>query len=258
LIYLDPVLQGSAILKFIHIPKNAGSTVEEAGRNSGFFWGMYDLSGSIMTANQPSCDGEDTFWHRIPTGVNNASIHTFCVVRDPIARALSEMRFELTYKWDDPDHVWDDTRCVDKKWLNTKIQSSSKNMIHAKYVCHWLPQYKYVRNCDHVLLFERLEENLQELANYYNFKLNMSVPAAMNDRQKLGRCDIDESDLFRETHTLLMERYSIDYEILRRVRSDPSILFNNNRLNLKSMIAANQAVKLEQSPDTHAPVKTNH
>ena len=75
-------------LEFTHIPKNAGTSIENAGKKAGICWGRFSLF-----HNRKMC----STWHQPPR--INKDLHqgkkTFCVIRDPKERIVSEYR----YRW---------------------------------------------------------------------------------------------------------------------------------------------------------------
>ena len=110
-----PLKFGSRCLKFIHIPKTAGSAVEIVGKRfkrAKITWGYLDRH-SLRCTNQTITDRDIPFyfrtcclpdnskklacsiWHYPPSAdpllaATYAKCATFCVVRDPIRRFLSE------------------------------------------------------------------------------------------------------------------------------------------------------------------------
>uniref|UniRef100_A0A7S2X9Z7 Uncharacterized protein n=1 Tax=Lotharella oceanica TaxID=641309 RepID=A0A7S2X9Z7_9EUKA len=176
-----PQLVKGVTLKFIHIPKTAGTTIEDAGYKKGLMWGRFDKSQTIRF--QPSsCIN----WHKVPRARSN-EIRTFCIMRKPWNRIMSEVRYEL---------VLEGRTCCGNPELNWRLDYCSRNGQH--FDCHWVPQYRYLKHCDHILRFEHLDKDFKELMGHYNLpvRLNLTRDHSMNDRAVLSEdCHLNETRL---------------------------------------------------------------
>jgi len=143
-------------LKFIHIPKTAGTAIEEAGRKAGVWWGRYDRSNHVVHINS-SC----MFWHEVPLR-HDESVRTFCVMREPFERILSEIRYELSLEG---------RNCMSERELNFRLDFSARIGQHMD--CHWIPQYEYVKHCDHVLRYDHLRSDFNTLMRHYGYKVSL-------------------------------------------------------------------------------------
>ena len=92
---LLPAAAGAARnLTFLHIPKTAGATIEELGGPAGPFR-KHKCGRANVTFKREHCD----MWHVPPRDLLAGREawyprdSTFCVVRDPVARLLSEFKF---------------------------------------------------------------------------------------------------------------------------------------------------------------------
>ena len=140
-------------LKFVHIPKTGGSTLELVSQRVGYQWGRlntnlmnilkdyqirdtvincpnwhippYIAKYSIIAKNKADDD------ERININISEYynSIDTFCVVRNPYTRIISE---------------WNYRKCPGD--INTFIKEWTKKFYNTLYYkgCHWLPQYKFI------------------------------------------------------------------------------------------------------------------
>ena len=92
-------------------------------------------------------------WHQLP---EEMVPNSFCLVRDPISRVLSELRYQLT----GPNYS--NVKCTCEsiiEVLNSTLRESKKNpFLHD---CHWVPQYAFVSKCEHVFMFEDLPKLMQ-------------------------------------------------------------------------------------------------
>jgi len=143
-------------LKFIHIPKTAGTAIEDAGRKAGLWWGRFDRSDHVGHINS-SC----MFWHEVPIS-RDESVRTFCVMREPFDRILSEIRYELALEG---------RSCLSEQELNFRVDFCARKGQHMD--CHWIPQYEYVKHCDHILRYDHLHHDFNVLMKAYGYKVRL-------------------------------------------------------------------------------------
>ena len=192
-------------LKFIHIPKNAGSTVYEEAEKYKYGWSVDDhtlkcLRGEKCTNygfTRPCCRPKQSkdrcsIWHFPPAedsvlAERYARCKTFCIIRNPLGRFISE------YKW----HIL--------RWSKGSKNKRHKNLICSPAAlenyfeevkrggrlnfaddCHLLPQVKYVfsndlqrLHCNHVLRYENLTSEFNAIMKAYGlpsaWKMGMRV-----------------------------------------------------------------------------------
>mmetsp|Transcript_11789 Transcript_11789/g.22735 ORF Transcript_11789/g.22735 Transcript_11789/m.22735 type:complete len:293 (-) Transcript_11789:375-1253(-) len=222
------LLHSNVTLKFIHIPKVGGSSIEDFGLRHGHRWGRYDHSGLIEHSEHPKC-WSTQYYHGIPTGVKNQSVHTFCVVRDPYERVLSEIRYELTFHGLHGAHY---AKCPSAKGLNDLIMKQMNRTIQGRILpCHWIAQYKFVKHCDHVLRMNHLEEDLRALGSHYGAVFDLAGLHSMDDRAKFrSDCKLSTSMFTAETKTALAKEYYIDAALVKML--DANVIRNRERLAL--------------------------
>jgi len=141
-------------LTFIHIPKNAGSAVEEAGAKFGYHWGMHaDFSRVHMR------DGFECHRYHVPPALLEQSIkfdttneRSFAIVRNPYQRVLSEYRYLLSVEWGE---VWDPSlregkECTQKGFNDWLERTLTRVLQGERYIndCHMLPQMEYIEGYD--------------------------------------------------------------------------------------------------------------
>lgn len=155
--------QQSQPLLFIHIPKNAGTTIEEIALKCNVKWGRY-----MLTKHNP---GEIPEWHVPPRffSVENNPYHnkdTFCVIRNPFDRLQSH------FKWLYRDNAKQFTSKQFNTWLSDNL---NEHNVFEKggHDGHLYPQSYYVydknhkRTCKHILRFDNLIEDFNVLIDTY-------------------------------------------------------------------------------------------
>lgn len=175
-------------LKFIHITKCAGTTIEELGKNNNIFWGQYHK--------------EYGWWHQIfstkPKYLKD-KYNWFMVVRNPYDRIISE----YYCKWGGQGRIKNDTVEDFNKFLLYKIKH--RDMIGH----HYTEQYKYLdENYDiKILKFENLKNEFNQLMNEYNLDIKFDKHYNKSQNKKFTL-----SDLSKELIELINQVYKKDFE----------------------------------------------
>jgi hypothetical protein len=192
-------------LEFIHIPKNAGTTIENIANEKNIKWGrMKPSHQENIQYPSPNCN----YWH-IPPKYFSSSSHyntdedgSFCVIRDPYERMVSEYKYRNKSSTD-PKHM--------NEWLTQHLKPEYTEK--GEMNCHFLPQYNYVYNdigtkiCDHVLRFENLSEDFNTLTNKYN--LDLQLDEGRKDNVSNNNLTVD--DLNQENKDLIRKIYHSDF-----------------------------------------------
>lgn len=208
-------------LLFVHIPKNAGTTIEELAAEGGIQWGMH----------QPLPEEEDSpcsEWHLPPAefeGYNPyEDAETFCVTRDPWERMLSEYTFLLTRH--DPSKVEQlvnhklDAPCTVEGFNSFVYYSLVRFRVGDRHVlnCHLIPQWDYVQGadgrtwCTHILPIEDLTTQFNNLMAEHGISLRL--PAHMKENTSKDVCP----GLSNETGDDIGKLYShITRKVMREV-----------------------------------------
>lgn len=176
-------------LKFIHITKTAGMSIEDIGLEKGIYWGRHHT--------------EYGYHHRIFPHVD-ANIKNkydwFMVVRDPYARLVSEFHF-----FNQKPAIIEQNLSV--KDFNNFIQ---KNVLNASIGVrgHYLHQYRYLDDSYkiHILSFENLESDFNKLMRMYN--LDLTLNKHLNKREYVFTKD----DFTNETIDIINKVYKRDFE----------------------------------------------
>ncbi len=160
-------MQDAHHIKFCHITKTAGTSIEEAGREAGFRWGRLDeeyleqFPYPRHRLTRPS----DAIWH-LPLREFDVNPYENClvftVVRDPYTRVVSE----FYCPWFGPGEPDDLTENQFNEWICRQLDAP----IHHSHLC---PQHRYVfgpaqeRMIEVVLHFENLAREFNEFIETY-------------------------------------------------------------------------------------------
>jgi len=198
-------------LKFIHITKNAGTTIENIAKEKNINWGIFD-SEYIDIVNNDKIHSEP--WH------NNIvkkpkNYDWFMVVRNPYDRIISE--FHCKYS----DTIAVRFRCKNSQEFNKYIQ----NRINVKcavdnikvYQNHYAPQYIYYDNdiTLHILKFENIEIEFNDLMKKYSIDLTLNKHYNKTERI------YDVKDLNKETIKLINHVYDKDFKLFGYYKINP-------------------------------------
>lgn len=214
-------------LQFVHIPKAAGTAIENVGEENGTRWGA-----KLMWHEE--CDNlkgveKCSPWHLPPSWLNEPNFYmgseTFCVVRDPVDRAVSQ----YSYIANDPKdagkflHLVQQYGCA-AAGLNVFLGTALRKFAvgeHWVQNCHFMLQSEYVwgpsflwgalrkRTCDYVLKFEELPDSFNALMARKGYGARLS-----RQRHNKGVCNISRRDLLPEVRSLLFSVYAEDYRLL--------------------------------------------
>ncbi|CAK9032315.1 unnamed protein product [Durusdinium trenchii] len=127
-----------------------------------------------------------------------ANCSTFCVVRDPIMRFMSEYFYMSKHKriqghWCDPVKF--------EEYANETMQRALEDPFIDD--CHLVPQAFYLvsldghRLCDHILRYEHLQSELPQLLKWYH-NLNESKTRLQMVNQAARRCNVPFSPELRQ------------------------------------------------------------
>ncbi|KAG7366244.1 sulfotransferase family protein [Nitzschia inconspicua] len=231
-------------LKFVHIPKAAGSALEEvAGRQAKIDWG------SCLFNHRPKRRGNVCryppgqfewprsigWWHIPPSlfpvlGVNPYDdADLFVVVRNVSERLLSEYYYQC---WKDKKNSDCDSSRMDQaaylnEWLTDKLtrvstmnrpnRTAPDDYLHHNG--HFTPQYDFVvsplgvRMVDYVLHMDRLPEEFPALMQAYG--LNISLPAQKTNTVRNHTTDLHVDSIDSKVQELIRKVYRDDLELTR-------------------------------------------
>ena len=154
-------------LQLVHIPKSAGSSMEQWGNTMGYKWGR--LRGNWPGGSRPFGSGWQpcSAWHLPPAAFHTLApasraedpykgYRTLCVVRHPFARAVSQFVFAHCSHARERARYGRRNCSVDalNNYLvqrmartNASLQAAARlgqiDRVAAEQDCHWLPQVAY-------------------------------------------------------------------------------------------------------------------
>jgi len=184
-------------LKFIHITKCAGTSIENAGYKIGLLWGRFHK--------------EYGYWHRLFPNINREIINKydwFMVVRNPYERILSE----YYCKWagiginkeggdvNNIKHTIEEMNLYLIKKINNRNNNTNK---------HYMEQYRYLHQSVkiHIIKFENLNKQFNNLMNLYNIK-NIKL----ENHNKSTNKKFTILDFSKELIDLINKVYHLDFK----------------------------------------------
>ena len=201
-------------LRFIHIPKTGGTSIEHAAKENDLLWGKFDKELKSIKGCRA--------WH----SPQKISGYSFCVIRCPYERIISEFYHQ--------NEIIDYT----EENLNKFIQRILSKINRNNYIhdAHFLEQYKFYEYCDIVISFENLETNLNKLMKIFRLpvlKLDYlpGGPKQQSKRNNVQFTKFNKDNINEYNLKLIKEKYHLDFVIWDKVKKN-SILFKSNKLEL--------------------------
>lgn len=216
-------------LTFMHIPKTAGTLIEEIAKSANITWGM-NLD-KLHGQEQMSTSGPWTWtcnaYHAPPQYLRDPSVYqsaeVFCVTRHPYDRAVSEYTYLNAVPWGSEELPTGSPPCSPanlNSFLRHKL-GQFKRAPHMKFIndCHFLPQSEYIwaddgrQWCQHVLRLEDFPSEFNKLMKSSGYAMKITKPAKANSYR--SSCPgLSSRDLGEPTRQLLDEVYAKDFENL--------------------------------------------
>jgi len=185
-------------LRFIHISRTAGTSIEQIGLDNQKFWGRYHRGYGQY---------DEIFARKVD--FIKRSHDWFTVVRNPYTRILSDYKFlSIILKIKESDNVSTFNQFI-KNWI-TNIESNTENHhIYGKTTGgHFTPQYKYIdKSCTiHILKYENIEEEFNTLMTKYNLEI------VLNKKVNITNTKLSIFDINKENVELIKRVYKLDFE----------------------------------------------
>jgi hypothetical protein len=215
-------------LEFVHIPKNAGTSIENAAEKAGINWGfkqwtkpgvpkyggnLFKLPGEwINSKYNVKYISKDTSrntcfpWHEIPDNmpdkIYGKNSKTFCVVRDPYSKIVSAYKYwrGKTATKTDLNH-----------FIQTRLPNFDKNVENMRWNSgHILPQHMYThgkRKCEYIIRFENLDTEFGDLMKKFN------ITDIKLEKNNKSAKTVSVSDLDNASRELIKKAYKRDFEL---------------------------------------------
>jgi hypothetical protein len=201
---------GAKELKFMHITKTGGTSIEAAGRQLNLSWGKH----------HSATERAYGFWHALPTTKNPALLQKydwFTVVRNPFDRVVSE----FWCRWGGEGRP----KNVSVLNFNAFI-SKQVTLASHRYVGHYTPQIKYLSILNvgpdvvlRVLHFERLQRDFSHLLKMSRLPdvklpmLRLGYASRRRRRMNTNSQTWNVSHLTLPTIKLIQHVYQSDFEV---------------------------------------------
>lgn len=211
-------------LIFLHIPKNAGTAIEDAAYAQGISWGRY-MDFKSCSLGSEACVAS---WHTPPRLLQGISMYTnstvFCVVRDPYLRAISEYQYfaahpEFRDQYSSAPLPVDPCSAVGLNAFLGYVLTEFLNGHTLLGMCHILPQSHYIwappnasghqeQTCKEVLRLEDFPTAFDELMTRYGYTDLRLPPHRIN---KATCSNLGPKDLSSYVKSLLSQVYAQDF-----------------------------------------------
>ena len=196
LVTITPEDRKAKELKFIHITKTAGTSIEEVGLRNKKLWGKYHNEYGYhhsIFSKKPSIFKEKYEW--------------FMVVRDPYTRVVSEYHYLCTVNPKIINYSVEEFNNFIVKWATSASKGNNLDIKIGRG--HFTEQYKYLDPAIkiHILKFENIEEEFNNLMKQYNY--DITLVKHLNNSEKKYTVD----DLTDETISIINTIYKNDFDL---------------------------------------------
>lgn len=245
--YVNSIHDTERKLIFVHVPKTAGSTIEDVGAGQAkLSWGscLFNHRPKRLLCKKPAMLYPNEFewpmkvgyWHIPPhffplMGSNPyRDADLFAIVRDPVDRLLSEFYYVCRKKikpeyWNIID--CNRTRVHEPEYLNQWLQNELKGTKPSGQMTasdllfengHYTPQYEFivspdnVRMVDYVLHMKDLNAEFLPLMKAYG--INAKMPPRRSNVARNDTRDLLPEHLDATTTAIVAEKYKHDFELI--------------------------------------------
>ena len=226
-------------LKFVHIAKNAGTTIEDVAKRKNICLGRF----ADLHARRESCPT----WHAPPRRHRDfyCGADVFCVVRDPAARFMSAFRHNFyrnqkkarARRRSARGEPW--VRCTRhhlETFVTARLRRGDaesgrfvKNMSKGgPQGCHLLAQTAYLHPtlggrggpcaCLHALRLPTLARDFAKLGDHFDLDFDLGDE---RKNAKDDHCNLTVADLSRDARRVVDEAYAEDRAIFARLVASP-------------------------------------
>ena len=185
-------------LKFIHITKTGGTTIEDVGKKNGKKWGRFHKE--YYTDFKSVAPWHTKFY--LLSNDLKLKYDWFTVVRNPYERIISE--FYCRYGGWGISNKFTCSKKEFNKILKARILAQRNNIGD-----HYTPQHFYIDpNIKiHIIKFENLTKEFNELMKKYNYNIRL------NKHSNKGKKIYTVNDLSNEVISLINNIYHKDFEM---------------------------------------------
>lgn len=191
-------------LKYMHITKTGGTSIENVGKEKNVLWGMYDQD-YLSQFKRTRFAETPAVWH-VPLRYFERNPYEgnplFTVIRHPYDRIISEFNCP---------HVGCQKPGVTKrdfnKWIRDKIKEDHPT-------CHFLPYHLYIYDeagnklIENFIFFDNLQSEFDDLMRKYDLPLSLT----RHDNKKMKLNNFKRGDLSERTKKRLQIYYEQDFE----------------------------------------------
>lgn len=214
-------------LIFLHIPKNAGTAIEDAGSEKNMTWGR-NMNFATCEWHDYVVDTHCSQWHVPPRYIRKPVVYSqayeiFCVVRHPYARALAE------YRWEAFQNSWNCTPALLNTFWRQLVSDYQKNRFTRD--CHVLPQAEYIWDADGKQICKNIFDmpTLPMTINNFMEFSNYSVRLPVRGESEREYCDnLRPSDFDQDVLAMVNEIYKEDFQKLGWMGFQPHGPVNRN------------------------------
>lgn len=187
------------LLKFIHITKTGGTTIENLGNALDIKWGRFH------TQSEKNYGFWHSFLHTKPLNIVR-KYDWFMFVRNPFDRIVSE----FWCKWGGAGRPQNPTSVSFNAWIRKQILNPNRGLIG-----HWEPMALYLGAMSmspditiHVGKFERFESDLHKILGDYNIDFPAHLSKMNNHFHQFNVSHLESS-----TIELIQRVYAMDFQI---------------------------------------------
>jgi len=211
-------------LAFVHIPKTGGRAIESAAKAASVHWGQEYWKDWRSDVGMSERGHRCSAWHVPPAYLHPAcspyvASDVFCVVREPVHRAVSEFRYHVDW-W----LVNRNTQipCTEQE-LNRFIAQSMDSVEDGdEFIddCHWIPQSHYIWGpdgtqwCSHVLKFESLSDEFRALMASQDLRVQLPERDSNSEFSSKRLCDVTVDMLSTDNKARLRRHFARDFSLL--------------------------------------------
>ena len=239
--YINQSRNQSAIEKlyFIHIPKTAGTSIEDIIYNYGGCIGNCYFKKNNINKNSVSKSKYKIIsqWHiplryihedKVKHILENKII--FAIIRNPYERIISDFKFWISFYYQHKSNtkyshiikeiinIYNNNFTIDPINLNLFINNILTNKKYKILLDgHFIPMYKYIyikkkKITNDILRFDNLNDDFNKLINKYNLKIPIDILKSVKKNRTSEKLSINDIDL--NSKKLIDKIYRKDFKLL--------------------------------------------